>query len=189
MDEVYKELETMEGEGKIYRIAKAHSKATKDLAQIRQFKDGDGVVIWELEKIKDRWKGYFEMLLDEDNPRTVFEDGVQNEGGTLRIERREVRVALKRAKKGKAMGPDGIPVEVWKCMGEEGVDMCCLHPMEWCPHPVEWCPHPMEWCPHPTEWCLHPMEWCPYSCCGDIWRLTTHSCRRTVAVDTWRPTK
>ena len=32
-------------------------------------------------------------------------------------------MALQIAKKGKAMGPDGIPVEVWKCMGEEGVDM------------------------------------------------------------------
>ena len=26
-------------------------------------------------------------------------------------------------KQGKAMGPDGIPVEVWKSLGEEGVDM------------------------------------------------------------------
>ena len=58
------------------------------------------------------------MLLNE-----VFEDGVQNEGLTPGIEMREVKVALKRAKKGKAMGPDGIPVEVWKCMGDEGVDM------------------------------------------------------------------
>ena len=76
MDEAYEELETTEGEGKIYRIAKAHSKATKDFTQIRQVEDGDVVVIWEREKIKDRWKGYFEMLLDEENPRTVFEDGV-----------------------------------------------------------------------------------------------------------------
>lgn len=22
---------------------------------------------------------------------------------------------------GKAVGPDGIPIEVWKCLGEEGV--------------------------------------------------------------------
>ena len=60
-----------------------------------------GVVIWEQEKIKDRWKSYFEMLLNEENPRTVFEDGVQNEGVTPGIERREVKVALQRAKKGR----------------------------------------------------------------------------------------
>ena len=32
-------------------------------------------------------------------------------------------MALKGMKLGKAMGPDGIPVEVWKSLGEEGVDM------------------------------------------------------------------
>ena len=63
MDEAYNELETMEGEGKIYRIAKARKKATKDFTQIRQIKDGH--VIWEQEKIKDRRKSYFEMLLNE----------------------------------------------------------------------------------------------------------------------------
>ena len=32
-------------------------------------------------------------------------------------------MALKGMKHGKAMGSDGIPVEVWKSLGEEGVDM------------------------------------------------------------------
>ena len=35
----------------------------------------------------------------------------------------EVEVALKGIKLGKAMGPDGIPVEVWKSLVEEGVAM------------------------------------------------------------------
>ena len=50
-------------------------------------------MIWE-QKIKDRRKSYFEMLLNEENPSTVFEDGVQNAGLTPGIERREVKVAL-----------------------------------------------------------------------------------------------
>ena len=29
-----------------------------------------------------------------------------------------VREALKRMKGGKAMGPDGIPIEVWRCFGD-----------------------------------------------------------------------
>ncbi|XP_066968127.1 uncharacterized protein [Macrobrachium rosenbergii] len=33
------------------------------------------------------------------------------------------RKALKKMKNAKAIGPDGIPAEVWKSMGEEGVDM------------------------------------------------------------------
>ena len=46
-----------------------------------------------------------------------------NEGLTAAINRKEVEVALKGMKHGKSKGPDGIPVEVWKSLGEEGVDM------------------------------------------------------------------
>ena len=34
-----------------------------------------------------------------------------------RIQEYEVREALKRMKGGKVMGPDGIPIEVWRCLG------------------------------------------------------------------------
>ena len=34
---------------------------------------------------------------------------------------REVKNALRRMKKCKAVGPDELPVEVWKCMGEMGI--------------------------------------------------------------------
>ena len=33
-----------------------------------------------------------------------------------RIQESEVREALKRMKGGKTMGPDGIPIEVWRCL-------------------------------------------------------------------------
>ncbi|KAK3574231.1 hypothetical protein QTP86_004305 [Hemibagrus guttatus] len=38
------------------------------------------------------------------------------------IRKDEVRKALKRMKSGKAVGPDDIPVEVWKCLGEAAVE-------------------------------------------------------------------
>ena len=47
MDEVYKELETPEGERKIYKMAKGRNKSAKDFTQIRQIKDEQGVVLWE----------------------------------------------------------------------------------------------------------------------------------------------
>ena len=37
------------------------------------------------------------------------------------VSREEVKNALRRMKKGKAVGPDELPVEVWKCMGEMGM--------------------------------------------------------------------
>ncbi len=123
MNEVYEELETPEGEKKIYRIAKARNKATKDLTHIKQVKDQHGRVLSEDGKIKDRWEKYFEHLLNEENPRVVFGDGVPNQAVTSSISREEVKKALKKMKKGKATGPDGIPVEVWKSLGDEGIDM------------------------------------------------------------------
>ena len=35
---------------------------------------------------------------------------------------REVKKALKRMKKDKAVGPDKLPVEVWKCMKKMGIE-------------------------------------------------------------------
>ena len=88
MDEVYKELETPEGERKIYRIANARDKSAKDFTQIRQIKDEQGVVLWEHDKTIERWKVYFGKLLNEETPMTVFGDGVPNEGLTPAINRK-----------------------------------------------------------------------------------------------------
>ena len=38
------------------------------------------------------------------------------------VSREEVKNALRRMKKGKAVGRDELPVEVWKCMGKMGIE-------------------------------------------------------------------
>ena len=53
----------------------------------------------------------------------VFGDGVPNQGLTPGISREEVEKALKKMKNKKATGPDNIPVEAWKGLGKEGIDM------------------------------------------------------------------
>ena len=40
------------------------------------------MVLWEHDQVIERWKGYFGKLLNEENPRTVFGDGMPNEGLT-----------------------------------------------------------------------------------------------------------
>ena len=42
---------------------------------------------------------------------------------TQGIGRNEVEVAISPMKKAKTTGMDGIPVEVRKCLGEDGIDM------------------------------------------------------------------
>ena len=123
MNELYDELETPEGERKIFRIVKARDKATKDFSHLKQIKNEHGVVLRDMDMIIERWKGYFNKLLNEENPRSIFDDGVPSEGLTQGISRDEVKVEISRMKNGKATGMDGIPVEMWKCLGEEGIDM------------------------------------------------------------------
>ena len=51
----------------------------------------------------------------------------ENDGERVNLEvemitKEEVREHMKRMKKGKAVGPDDIPVEVWKCLGESALE-------------------------------------------------------------------
>ena len=39
------------------------------------------------------------------------------------VSREEVKNALRRMKKGKAVGPNELPVEVWKCLGKMGTKL------------------------------------------------------------------
>ena len=123
MDKLYENLETAEGQKSIHKIAKSRDKSSKDLTHIRQIKDKNGRVLSKEESIIARWKEYFEKLLNEENPRRIIGDGNPNERIVRDISREEVKKALDKMKKGKAVGPDGIPAEVWKCLGGEGIDI------------------------------------------------------------------
>ena len=71
-----------------------------------------------------RWKEYFEKLINEENdrePRTEKAEVVNEEVLVKCVSREEVKNTLRRMKKGKVVGPDELPVEVWKCMGEMGI--------------------------------------------------------------------
>ena len=51
--ELYEELETVEGQKKIYRIAKYRNKATKDISHVKQMKDGSGAVLREEKRVRE----------------------------------------------------------------------------------------------------------------------------------------
>ncbi|KAK3512090.1 hypothetical protein QTP70_030351, partial [Hemibagrus guttatus] len=95
----------------------------KDVQQVRVIKDRDGRVLTSEESVQRRWKEYFEELMNEGNEREKRVEGVNSvEQKVDKIRKDEVRKALKRMKSGKAVGPDDIPVEVWKCLGEAAVE-------------------------------------------------------------------
>ncbi|KAK3534694.1 hypothetical protein QTP86_023796 [Hemibagrus guttatus] len=117
-DELYTRLDTREGEKDLYRLARQRDRDGKDVQQVRVIKDRDGRVLTSEESVQRRWKEYFEELMNEENEREKRVEGVNSvEQKVDKIRKDEVRKALKRMKSGKAVGPDDIPVEVWKCFG------------------------------------------------------------------------
>ncbi|KAK3567195.1 hypothetical protein QTP86_012679 [Hemibagrus guttatus] len=122
-DELYTRLDTREGEKVLYGLARQRDRDGKDVQQVRVIKDRDGRVLTSEESVQKRWKEYFEELMNEENEREKRVEGVNSvEQKVDKIRKDEVRKALKRMKSGKAVGPDDIPVEVWKCLGEAAVE-------------------------------------------------------------------
>ena len=106
----YARLETKEGEKELYRLVRQRDRAGKD---VRVIKDENDNVMVNSEAVLKRWKEYFEKLMNEENnrePRTE-EPKVVNEEVNC-VSREEVKNALRRMKKGKAVGPDELPVEI-----------------------------------------------------------------------------
>ncbi|KAK3572295.1 hypothetical protein QTP86_030253, partial [Hemibagrus guttatus] len=122
-DELYTRLDTREGQKDLYRLARQRDRDGKDVQQVRVIKDIDGRVLTSEESVQRRWKEYFEELMNGENEREKRVEGVNSvEQKVDKIRKDEVRRALKRMKSGKAVGPDDIPVEVWKCLGEAVVE-------------------------------------------------------------------
>ena len=68
--------------------------------------------------------GYFQKMMNEENdkkPRTDEAEVVNEEVNCF--SRKEVKNALRRMKKGEAVGADELPEEVCKCMGEMGIEL------------------------------------------------------------------
>ena len=116
-DNSYARLETKEGEKELYKLARQKDRAGNDVQHVRVIKDEIGNVMMNSEAVLKKWKKYFEKLTNEENnrePRTEEAEVVNEEVNY--VSREDVINALRRMKKGKAVGPDELPVEVWKYM-------------------------------------------------------------------------
>ena len=110
-DNLYARLETKEGEKELYRLARQRNRAGRDVHNVMVIKDENGNVMINSEAVLKRWKEYFEKLMNEENkrePRTEEAEVVNEEVNCVS---REVKNALRRMKKGKAVGPDELSVE------------------------------------------------------------------------------
>ena len=122
-EELYEKLETKEGKNEVFKIAKQRNRQSKDVQQVRVIKSKTGEILMEEKKVKQRWKEYFDNLLNHESPRERRETRTEGrERDVEDISGEEVRTWLRKMKKGKAQGPDDIPVEAWIALGNKGVE-------------------------------------------------------------------
>ena len=122
-EELYEKLETKERECELFMIAKQRNGQSKDAQQVRVIKSKTGEMLMKEEKVKQRWKEYFDSFLDQENPSERKEMRTEErERDVEDISGEEVRTGLRKMKKGKALGPDDIPVEAWIALGNKGVE-------------------------------------------------------------------
>ncbi|KAH1189168.1 hypothetical protein GmHk_20G056992 [Glycine max] len=125
-DGLYQALGTRDGERSIYRLAKGRERKTRDLDQVKCVKDEEGKVLVHEKDIKERWKTYFHNLFNDgygyDSSSLDTREEDRNYKYYRRIQKQEVKEALKRMSNGKAVGPDHVPIEVWKTLGDRGLE-------------------------------------------------------------------
>ena len=116
-------METPEGEKTIYKITKQKMKSQKDIGERVVIKDQSGNILTEADKIRGRWREYFNQLLNIENSRDPLHEVKPVEGPIENIKETEVEKAVERMKKGKATGCSGLSVDLMSSLGEQGLRM------------------------------------------------------------------
>ena len=88
---------------------------------MQQIKSKQGVLLHEKEEVLERWAEYVEELYEDANRGVADMGDLINE--KYAISREEVAEVTSKLPKGKAVGEDNIPVEIIKCVGEEGLEI------------------------------------------------------------------
>src|SRR6184192_3909247 len=125
-------LEEEDGKGTVFRIAKQMVELNKDICASGCVKGVDGRTVVEEEGIMQRWKEYYEQLLNEEfdlNKDNIGSIDVMNKEEASVDERLisvyEVRLAIGKAKSGKAAGPSGVAADMLKAAVMKWVTDIC----------------------------------------------------------------
>ena len=121
-EDLYNSLSDKDGQRKAIRIAKQKNKEAQDIYQAKRVKESGGQILTGEAQIKERWKGYYQQVMNVENPRVKREMEVAVEREVDRVKEEEVAAAMKRVKNGKSVGPDDKPVEEWKLMWRTAVE-------------------------------------------------------------------
>ena len=106
----------------IYKLAKTRNRRTKDISDNIYISDADWNILTDHAKIKDRWQEYFEEVFNVTNARKEPDKCEETEGPIPRITAEEIRKQLDKLKNRNANGPDNLPIELWKLVGDAGIE-------------------------------------------------------------------
>ncbi|XP_071704105.1 uncharacterized protein [Rutidosis leptorrhynchoides] len=124
-EDLYRKLDSKEGANDIYIIAKSRERRGRDLVNVKYIKDEVGQSIVREDLIRKRWEEYFASLFGRERTKRNMElhevQEYKNNCFCTRINQEEVRSALRKMGRNKAVGPDQIPFEAWRCLGGDGV--------------------------------------------------------------------
>ena len=85
-EKLYEKLETKKRENELFKISKQRNRQSKDVQQVRVIKSKTGKILMEEEKVKQRWKEYFDNLLNQESTRERREMRTEErEKGTWKI--------------------------------------------------------------------------------------------------------
>ena len=121
--EWYDKLETPDGQKELYKIAARRRNDSKPVIAPKFINDKHGNLLTENGDICNRFKEYFEELLNESFPRTAVNEEIPPiELDVENFTKDEIETALQQMKNGRAVGPGNIPNELYKKCGEIGVE-------------------------------------------------------------------
>jgi hypothetical protein len=100
-------------------MAKLRERKTRVFNQVKCIKNEADRHLVKDGEIKNRWREYFDKLFNDESEKIAIEldDSIDtNKRFVRRIQESEVKEALKKMKIDKTLGPDDIPIEVWRCL-------------------------------------------------------------------------
>ena len=119
-EEWSRNLNTAEGRGKMFRVAKQMRKDRRDVKGTNFIKSETGEIKIEATEVCGRWREYFEVLLNGEN-ESKFDVVEAVEGPLYEITEQEVEKALNGMKNDRAAGPSGLTSDMLKYVGRTGV--------------------------------------------------------------------
>jgi hypothetical protein len=70
--ELYRKLDTKEGENDVYKMAKLRERKTRDFHQIKCIKNEADRLLVKDEEIKNIWRAYFDKLFNDESEKTMI---------------------------------------------------------------------------------------------------------------------